>query len=122
MSEALCPGEGGTDWEGLYASSFISSYMLKMCILLEYMAASEAKDGSLEVNSDLDWARKIYGRMEKAFEVQRLESFFIPGYNLLHDDKYAQYRETAISYVRLCRRLLTPEAAAHFRKAYMGLQ
>merc|ERR1711893_78726 len=111
--KSVCPKIN--EWPEIHASSFISSYMLKMCIFKEYM-----KGGDIRNKSDLHWSRKIYTAMEEAFTIQRLESFFIPGYNLLHDDKYAQYRETAISYASLCRRLLTPEAAQHFRKAFMG--
>jgi hypothetical protein len=68
---------------------------------------------------DVFWARIIYQRVEEAFEKQYLESYFIPGYNLLSDDKYAQYRETAISYARLCRRMLTPQVAQCLRKVHM---
>ena len=71
--------------------------------------------------SDFEWAKKIYEVVEECFSVQYMESFFIPRYNLLYDDKYVQFRETAINYARLCQKLLTPESAQHFRKAYMGI-
>lgn len=75
-----------------------------------------------EVHSDLYYAKKIYVRLEVAFRKRELGSIFIPEYNLLNDDKFVQYQETAVSYARLCRRLLTPESVAHFKKAYMGME
>ena len=71
--------------------------------------------------SDVEWAVRIYEMVEEGFEKQFLEHYFVPGQNLLRDDKYAQFRETAVSYANMCRRLLTPETAAHFKRAFMGI-
>ena len=52
------------------------------------------------------FARRIYERLLKAFDIRDLESFFIPGYNLLGDSKYVQYQEQAMAYAWLIRQLL----------------
>ena len=63
------------------------------------------------------WAKEIYKLIREGFESQYQESFFFPGYNLLHDDKYAEYRDTAVEYAQLCDRLMVPVSAGHFRKS-----
>ena len=117
--KAVCPQI--EDSPDVHASDFITSYILKQCIAKEYIAQSESEDSTREVKSDFEWASRIYEMVEEGLIKQNLESFFIPGYNLLHDEKYAQYRETAICYAKMCRRLLTPQSARHFRRAYMGM-
>jgi hypothetical protein len=99
----------------------MNTYLLKQVIMHEFQAWYDQKEEGLEpqVHTDVYWARRIYEKMEEAFRIRKLYSWYIPSYNLLTDDKF-KYKDIAVMYAKLCRRLLTEEAAEHFRKAYMG--
>ena len=104
------------------AGVFMNTYLLKQAIMHEYTAWYDQKMEGLDppMQSDVYWAKRIYEKMEEAFKRRELYSWFIPTYNLLNDDKFVQFQDIAVLYARLCRRLLTEEAANHFRKACLG--
>ena len=75
--------------DGLMEST-ISSYTLKTCFLHELKAAKDACDPTLELTRDsksdevsITWAKRIIERLESSIERSELNSFFVPGVNLL---------------------------------------
>ena len=112
---AVCPSI--EVWPEIHISSFLTSYWLKTCIIKHYNQGDYVRG-----KNDLYWARQIYKDIEEAFSKPYLESYFVPDYNLLHDDRYVQYQEMAVLYARLCRRLLTPQVAQRLRQAFMGIK
>jgi hypothetical protein len=65
-------------------------------------------DSKDDVEEVAYWATCIYARLEAAFETQKLDSFFIPGNNLLSDDsKYKYHKDLAVTYAKTCRLMLT---------------
>ena len=109
--------------DGVEIHSYITSFMLKTCIFAEYhhlesfhgRYAFDAKYAIVQPGSQdyikhvVHWARMIYEQLEIAFEQQYLESFFIPGNNLLSDNRYNQFKAQALMYASVCKLLLTPK-------------
>jgi hypothetical protein len=111
------------DWSMFTIKDCFTSYMLKQCIVKQYAEIYYRQPGQNIQKSDREWAITIYDMLEESFIKQKpdLRSFFITGYNLLHDSKFEQLREKGIKYARLCKILLEERSASHFRKAFMGI-
>jgi hypothetical protein len=111
------------DWQT--ANKFMDTYFLKQTIICEFLNFFDADTGEqIKDFNDVDdvfWAKRIYEKVEEAFREQKLQSVLFPQYNLLHEPHFAQYKDRACQYARLCRQLLTRESASKLKRAHMGI-
>ena len=91
--------------KGLRAKGFITSYILKTITFMMYMNARDkiihlSSSRKIDIAEVVCWTKAIYKILTYALQKCHLESIYIPGYNLLGDAKYFQFRETAVQYAK----------------------
>ena len=111
--------------DGVSASDFVSSYMLK-CKTFEcfsdepdftgkvktFVERDLVDDPLVEADQVLEWADKIFLKLEKSIKECSLESFFLPGSNLVSSATHREdYR--ALLYARLCRAMLNSPSSSN---------
>ena len=110
------------------ASQLIDSYSLKTCTFNIFHHIREGKEIPIKLpqarlrslqdkleKSDSDdnieevmyWAGDIYHMLGVVMKEKKLESIYIPGYNLLGDDKFGQFQQVALSYIKGLREFIT---------------